>query len=157
MRTPYLIQRCMMMDIERDNERTPSMQKKGIDKILSFDYMGSAEFEFGALGKSLKEIRKHIDDYEFFDVTFGDKRVDVFAPKANKEVVIEYLKGLVSDKYHLKEFIGFRDWIQNMGRVDKFFNENCWWDIENHYFFWKMDSHFLSQFRKLIKGESHAN
>lgn len=32
--------------------------KKGIDRILSFDYMGSAEFEFGALAKAWKQLRE---------------------------------------------------------------------------------------------------
>jgi hypothetical protein len=43
----HLIQRGKFAKIE---------SKKGIDSILSFDYMGSSESEWGALPKSLSEI-----------------------------------------------------------------------------------------------------
>lgn len=67
--TPYLVQRAKF------NDRT---DKRGIDNILQFDYMGSAEFEFGALPKSLENIRKKINDYVYFDVVVGGKNITVF-------------------------------------------------------------------------------
>src|ERR1035437_10162068 len=37
--------------------------KQGIDALVHFDYMGSSEFEWGALPKSLKRIRDTIQKY----------------------------------------------------------------------------------------------
>ena len=47
----YCVQRC----IERDKEGAAT--RKGVDAILSFDYMGSAEFEFGALPATFRLLR----------------------------------------------------------------------------------------------------
>ena len=51
MRTPYLIQRIDM------RHKPPRPGKKGIDASFGFDYMGSSEFEWGALPKALKALR----------------------------------------------------------------------------------------------------
>ena len=47
---PYLIQRM--------RQRKEPIDAKGVDAITSFDYMGSAEFEWGALPDALKGMRK---------------------------------------------------------------------------------------------------
>ena len=59
----WLIQRAKFED----------RKSTGIDSILSFDYMGSAEFEWGALPKSLKFIRGHFKEYDYHNVMVGDK------------------------------------------------------------------------------------
>lgn len=53
MREPYLIQRVMV---------GPS-NRKGIDGFFGFDYMGSSEFEWGAIPKTLRLMRENISDY----------------------------------------------------------------------------------------------
>ena len=45
-----LVQRCSVREAKGEG-------RKGVDKILAFDYMGAAEFEFGALGKSFTLMR----------------------------------------------------------------------------------------------------
>jgi len=62
--TPFLVQRI---------ERRSSLRedKKGLDQHFGFSYMGSAEFEFGALGKSLKAFRACQDDIVVRKITFG--------------------------------------------------------------------------------------
>jgi len=52
--TPYLVQRVSRRESPRDTS-------KGVDKHFSFDYMGSAEFEFGALPEALKRMRVRVD------------------------------------------------------------------------------------------------
>lgn len=47
----YLIQRAS--ERERDDPK-----RTGVDRILSFDYMGSAEFEFGSVSSSFKLYRE---------------------------------------------------------------------------------------------------
>ncbi len=46
----FYIQRCW----ENTN---PSQQATGVDRLLKFDYMGAAEFEFGALGCTFRGLR----------------------------------------------------------------------------------------------------
>lgn len=48
----YLIQRCSESDPDRSRIKT------GVDRILQFDYMGAAEFEFGALSRTFKTFRE---------------------------------------------------------------------------------------------------
>lgn len=43
--------------IQRMKERGFPNDAKGVDALFRFDYMGSAEFEFGTLPKALKEMR----------------------------------------------------------------------------------------------------
>ena len=40
---PYLIQR-----IRKRDPKWTRLEAKGVDKVFSFDYMGAAEFEWGA-------------------------------------------------------------------------------------------------------------
>jgi len=50
---PWLVQRVLRKDSE----------EKGIDGAFGFDYMGSAEFEFGSLFHALKAMRATWDQY----------------------------------------------------------------------------------------------
>lgn len=56
MKLPYLIQRVSI-------ERYPRVNATDVDKHFGFDYMGSAEFEFGALPKALRAMRAHVGEY----------------------------------------------------------------------------------------------
>lgn len=47
---PYLVQRVIF------RKNSPN-SAKGVDKYFGFDYMGSSEFEWGALPKALEEMR----------------------------------------------------------------------------------------------------
>ena len=54
-RKPWLIQRVQARE-------TPRPNGKGVDLHFSMDYMGSSEFEYGALPNSLKEMRRMVVD-----------------------------------------------------------------------------------------------
>lgn len=43
--------------VQRLEERVPPQAGKGVDRYFSMDYMGSAEFEYGALPRALRAIR----------------------------------------------------------------------------------------------------
>lgn len=55
--TPYLVQRLVSPWHIKENA-------KGVDRYFSMDYMGSAEFEFGALPKALKAMRAACDNWQ---------------------------------------------------------------------------------------------
>lgn len=48
--------------VQRLHRSSPQPEKKGVDRYFSMDYMGSAEFEFGALPDSLGRMRKFRED-----------------------------------------------------------------------------------------------
>ena len=143
MKHPYLIQRAKFQD-------KPHPTDTGIDKILSFDYMGSSEFEWGALPKSLKRIRQDIDYYIQFQYSFTKhpaKVVTVFCTKQQQEFVPQILELLSEDRIWLKETCDLPKYIS--GDVSYPTND-FWWDIENDWFFWKFNPEFDLKFKSSL-------
>ncbi len=143
---PYLIQRAKIQN--RDF-------KKGIDSILLFDYMGSSEFEWGALPNGLKEIRENIEEYIYSEYSFKNepsKVVTVFCSEKHQEAIGEVLEGLVTKKYRLKEYCDLANWVSKEEYSSN--TNDFWWDIENHYMFWKKNDNFESKFKTLINPTS---
>jgi len=142
---PYCVQRAKFSVNECKN---------GIDSILSFDYMGSAEFEFGALPNSLKVLRQHIDIYVIHHCKIFDKKITIFCKKEEIKKVKEAVEGLAQSKYYLKEYCDFEYWV---GIRNNTLNLTCrndfWWDIDNHFMFWKRNKKFTKKFEKLIVGK----
>lgn len=107
MREWYLIQRC--------EDRGVTTGRKGVDKILAFDYMGSAEFEFGALGTAIKQFRNlkgAITLTKSSIKTRFNKPVWIVAPNAADITDIEKrLIVLSKDKMRLKERSYFDYWF----------------------------------------------
>jgi len=147
MNKPYLIQRAKFEN--RDS-------KKGIDAILKFDYMGAAEFEFGALPQSLNRVRQNISNYTQFEYLFTSqpapiKIVTVFCKKEQEDFVPEILEGLACKKYKLKEYCDMHEWLN--GKAYLRTTNDFWWDIENDWFFWKFSVDFDVKFKDaLISG-----
>jgi hypothetical protein len=135
----YLIQRGLFKD--RD-------YKKGIDSILEFDYMGSSEFENGALFESLSAIRHNFNKYLYMDIICNNKVITVFCRDNQKAEIQEFITQLAENKMRLQEFSGFGDYIYDKDLKDKY---DFWWDIENHIMFWKKDEIFQSKFSDQIK------
>lgn len=142
MTTPYLIQRAKFI-IPSEHTKT----RKGIDKLLGFDYMGSAEFEFGALPKSLKRIRENRDKYTQFEYSFikhPEKKVTVLCKKEEKSEVSEYLELLAIDKLRLKERCDLKNFVTGNQRN---WDNDFWWDIDNDFMFWKPNPEFELEFK----------
>jgi len=137
MNKPYLIQRAKFND---------NSGKTGIDKILSFDYMGSAEFEFGSLPESLKRIRENINQYMYSLYFINDKAITIFCKKSEVLEILNTLEKLAKREIRLKEWIDFSDWLNN----EKHRNDH-WWDIDNDFMFWKKNTKFENEFKELIK------
>lgn len=137
MKTPYLIQRAKFQN--RD--------KAGIDGLLRFDYMGSSEFEFGALGQSLGRIRNNIELYEKFDYSFSNgKTITLFCKKEDFIGELpDFLENIAKNNYHLLEHCDLNYYINGQLNYNDF-----WWDIENDYMFWKKNDDFTANFIKAI-------
>ena len=60
----YLVQRMSTKD-------QPFERDKGFDRFFSLDYMGSSEFEWGAIPEALRYIRKHKVVTQAYPVTIN--------------------------------------------------------------------------------------
>jgi hypothetical protein len=142
----YLIQRGIIED--RDH-------KKGIDSIVSFDYMGAAEYEFGALPDSLKRLRSKINEYIYLDVLINGKYISVFCNDNQKSDIKGYLQQLANGRMYTKLGSYFDKYVNPL-KYDLEFQVrhplkiNFWWDIENDLMFWVKNPEFESKFKTII-------
>lgn len=87
----YYIQR---MYLKHKNSKSP----------YSFDYMGSSEFEFGSLPKSIEFMVKNKQLYRVDFVEIDNKIIYIIIPTNwNKEEVQEFLTKVLENKYRGKE------------------------------------------------------
>jgi hypothetical protein len=70
--------------------------------IFSFDYMGSAEFEFGAIPKSLKYMADNINTYGCWNTKINGHAVYIIAPSNLKKEIETLLIQLSKDEIPLK-------------------------------------------------------
>lgn len=96
--------------IQRVEKHIPELKenKYGIDYFVSFDYMGSAEYEFGAVSRTWKFMKENFHQYkmETIPMELGGKTYNVFCviPRnADKEYMIDLFKVLYDYKYRTKE------------------------------------------------------
>ena len=125
--------------------------KKGIDSIIHLDYMGSSEFEWGALPEALDKIRYSINDYVYLDVQNKGKVVTVFCKDTQKCEVKQYLTELSENKWHLKEYSDFDNYINPLPNYGS--KTDFWWDISNHLMFWRKNNEFESKFKTIIAAK----
>jgi hypothetical protein len=137
---PYLIQRA----------RFEKREAKGIDALLRFDYMGSSEFEWGALPEALKRTRENKKEYIQFEFTlenFKDKPIMILCKEFDKEELPKILEQLAKAELRLKEYCDLDDYLK--GNKD-YRTSDFWWDIENDYFFWRSNEEFNNNFKDTL-------
>jgi hypothetical protein len=132
MKQPYLIQRAEI--------NTPLAPKDTrLSQAVNFDYMGSAEFEFGALPESFRAIE--LDSWIWKcrivpEITEGDTPLRVWSA-LNDEDFKEYVEFLKKARdthsvIHTKEAVHFeKDRVKSKYGT----NADFWWDIDNHVMF----------------------
>lgn len=138
----YLIQEGKFEKIEKS-------EVNGIDSLINFSYMGSAEFEFGALPKSLKRMLWKNGEYSFFKIKNlknikTNQCARVFCRIDLKDETIKEVERISQNKYGYKETCHFADRFKD----GKSYGEdiNFWWDIDNDFMFF-----FGEDSEKMIK------
>jgi hypothetical protein len=149
MRTPWLIQRMQksyldFQSIIRGFGRDGGNEsRKLIKTFVQFDYMGSAEFEFGALPKAFDEMEKGIKQYAQFQFKLGPggkHTIYVICKTVDKQEVIKFIQDEFEKPHHMQEWTYFRE---SLGEGDpKYISEYKqytlgWFDICNHFMFFK--------------------
>lgn len=131
-RTPYLIQRG-----EINRPLAPATAR--LSQAVNLDYMGSAEFEFGALPKSFRRIEAMADSWkcrQVAEIMEGEIALRVWSAFTDEE--FEQYKGYLlrfrnpgRDPIRTKEGVRFE-----ADRVmSKFSYTDFWWDIDNDVMF----------------------
>lgn len=183
MKNPYLIQR-LQKPYQFKDDASPMMKSLAnafsfggglvnggiskeamglLNKIWNYDYMGSSEFEWGAVPKSLELIAKSISSYVAGETLVtgkvhdyrNDKDIEKKAivyfvcKKDDEKEVCEWISKFANDKkrdYRTKESVCLADAICESGyRKDT----GGWHDIENHYLFFT-DKTMYENFCKLF-------
>lgn len=146
-KTPYLIQRGEF----KSYDGYPRLSK-----AVYLDYMGSAEFEFDALPKSLRELEQLRDQLSIIYVA----EINIQKKGSSKNIPLkvlspwkdgseewswykEKLLSLRADELRTKENTGF---ALNSGR---WYKADFWWDIENHVMF-SFRQHFAHDILHLL-------
>lgn len=130
MKRLWLIQRGRFESIEKE-------KIEGIDSLISFEYMGSAEFEWGALPKSLRRI---IEDgngrYGFVEIpeikNSNAESAFAYCLLSEENDVREAIQHLSKNDYGYKESAMMASYINNGENYR--YSSNFWWDIENDFF-----------------------
>jgi hypothetical protein len=129
---PYLIQRVQVRDSKAEG-------RKGIDASFSFDYMGSAEFEFGALPASLKELRANKAQLSIVRISQGN-HIAFFLGLINQveEAWQLFQRELVpiakrpADHRWLKEASGIYEAYVSKPK-DRIYKADCWWCVDREH------------------------
>ena len=143
---PYLIQR---------GRRESRDWKQGIDSLLVFEYMGSAEYEFGALPESLGRIRDNIKKYIYFDFVIGCEAITCLYKAEHENKIKDYLTQLSQGKIQLKERSKFDERVYPIGEY--VIDTDFWWDIENDIMFWIKDTEFEKALIKTLQTKPEVN
>src|ERR1019366_7565972 len=92
--TPYLVQRGSFKEVDK---------MEGIDSLIHFDYMGSAEFEYGALPKALKEICAELPQLGFkwtnIKVGIGKRELWLLCKTEDESSLVEFWNKVCNDKF----------------------------------------------------------
>ena len=153
MNTSYLVQRCNFKEYVESNTVTEAYRP---------EYMGSAEFEFGALPASLRAMAKDVEQYVGDVVTINDISVYIWCKKDEVDEVKSNIELMAKEKYGiLKEVNHFSDYfngasLKEKERIEKKMQkkvkgyevkwENFWWDICNN-FVWSFDYIAISSWK----------
>jgi hypothetical protein len=140
----YLIQRAEIIH--------PYQLDGVLSKAVNFDYMGSSEFEFGALPASLRELQA---EQEFLKLEINDDIRDeqdrplIVLHTVSTENWKKYRSVLLllrEGKYQTKEITKFE-----ADNPFKFIKSDFWWDVNNS-IMWSFDSKFMTHLVNILKN-----
>lgn len=150
--------------IQRAKIRGPVSPAERLSDAVQMDYMGSSEFEFGALPKSLRRLQQRQQELSVREVStiqLDGKQLYVLSHFTGEQFVeyVELLSQLKENKLHLKERTEFSDYerkdpfatadiarSRSRRKGSTYVREyaNFWWDIENDAMF-TFDATFARQ------------
>lgn len=129
-----------------------------LKNIFSFDYMGSAEFEFGELPRAFQFIARNHEKYNSMEFVVKTKEnnkamVYVLCNREDSSDVRDWIKKKASDEYsmgHTKERVGLNQAIN-----DSKCRWKGWFDIDNGFFFF-IDKEMFEKTKTLFEIEKEV-
>lgn len=108
-----------------------------IDQNISYDYMGSAEFEWGAIPKAFRRMMYHFHKYVTVHTGIfspdGEELI-LFCKNEHADLILSMVKEFIANPYSLKEYselekipVAKNNDTSWRGRVTDF-----WWNIDSH-------------------------
>lgn len=136
---PYLVQRASVKTNAINTET-----KTG--DYLNLDYMGSAEFEFGAFPKFQREVFAKLATLKIFELTHKETTLFYLATDADNTEYKEMLVKLLSGQIYTKARVGFSEkqtmYLQKGNKKEAVFNHpeaqfqfDTWFDLSNNLVF----------------------
>lgn len=112
-----------------------------LQSIFGIDYMGAAEFEFGALPKSFQELMRDSERLIAFEMSvtpFPDATVYVLCRKEHEVGAREIIELIAQDKLRLKESTYFQRAFDPTVQKGDLSTRTCgWYELNNGFFFFK--------------------
>jgi hypothetical protein len=117
--------------------------------IFSFDYMGAAEFEYGALPDSLNSMIAGISDYGSHEVKLEDHTVYVFCNNNDIGEITKVIEDIYKDEYKmdLKGYPRLKDSLIGQEFASDIIG---WLELDNNFFFFK-DKEAFDKLMNLFK------
>lgn len=131
---------------------------KGINSPIhiDFDYMGSAEYEFGAIPACLYRIDKQFDKYKFFKTELVSNvdanNMYIFCKEEDADDIKESLKDFVKKPKALKEPSYLDDVFGNSESIFRHCREksDCWLDLQNNWIGFVGDDKTFQEFAEYM-------
>lgn len=145
--------------VQRLESRRPVLDaSRGFDAYFTLDYMGSAEFEWGAVPKALKSMRRKPASIESVTVDFpaGARTVHFVGPRGvseNAEPMAEWARGEGGRRYPFfgKEWTHFDHAVA--GEAYPYSRADAWWDLQNDVA-WSLDKHVATQLARAFNTKA---
>ncbi len=106
-----------------------------ISDLIDLHYMGSAEFEWGALPNSTIRMLVNIDFYDLFTfpeyVNPNGDELKVYAPKMFIDHIKDIVDNLATNSIRLEEYCGLAEHLKG---EKNFYSPDFWWDIDNDFY-----------------------
>lgn len=106
--------------------------------LIQGDYMGSAEFEYGAIPAAYVRIMSRYDEYRLYDTGLKTVRgvpLNLFAHREHHSSIITAIKRYLENPYHLKEWSNLEYHFKDISDGDKHrLRTNFWWCIDHNRF-----------------------
>lgn len=121
--------------IQRGTFKKEGNSLTGSDGVVRLDYMGSAEFEWGAIPKAYRRLMYHFTEYEVFHTGIYTPEHDelmLFCRKDCSTEVIQAIREFIEQPYHLKEYSELEK-VPKARKKDTSYNRrrsNFWWCID---------------------------
>lgn len=139
-----LLNRCPCYLIQSGYFKQNIHDIKGRKSIIELNYMGSAEFEGGALFNSTKRMLVNMEFYDIFSfpqyVNEKEEPLMVYAPRMFIDHITDIVDRLANSSYGLKEYCTLNDVIHHQDQIFKT-KDDFWWDIENDFYFFFGENH----------------